>query len=243
MNKKSGFFLVVAFAGLVMALQYASESPWIVVLLGAMIGFAIWLRIAKKKAGQLSLNKRLDQLAAMLDSIGAGEHLASDSQLKLRPNEIELFTSNVVGLTEYRSTGASYRGGSQGVSVRIAKGVSYRVGANKGSLTKNPEQLTRLDVGQATYTNQRIVFSGPNVSRQWEFDKLIGVTMGANGESVAISVENRQKTSGLEAVDENELPPGFMAALAIEYSEKGESGIRSASVQYARQIREVVRSN
>jgi hypothetical protein len=61
-------------------------------------------------------------------------------QTMLKKGEVAI-DSVPAKLLEYRSGGNSYQGGSQGVSIRIAKGISYRVGANRGQLVRNPEQL------------------------------------------------------------------------------------------------------
>ena len=60
-----------------------------------------------------------------------------------------------------------YSGGSSGVSIRIMKGMSYRVGAIKGKAIR--EDVAETFTGILTVTNKRIIFSASNGS----FDKKI----------------------------------------------------------------------
>lgn len=67
-----------------------------------------------------------------------------------------------------------YSGGSQGVSIRVAKGMSYRVGASKAAPVRgNVEERTN---GLLSITNKRIVFSGAKGAFDKKLTALSSVT-------------------------------------------------------------------
>jgi len=58
-------------------------------------------------------------------------------------------------LKENKIVKTGFTAGSQGVSIRVMKGVSYRVGASRGYITKE-EQLVETSRGTLLITNQRL---------------------------------------------------------------------------------------
>jgi hypothetical protein len=58
-------------------------------------------------------------------------------------------------LKEIRVVNLGYRGGSSGISIRIMKGVSYRVGSHRGYMVKE-DQLVQTSGGTLLITNQRL---------------------------------------------------------------------------------------
>ena len=67
-----------------------------------------------------------------------------------------------------------YQGGSAGTSIRVARGVSFRVGSNKGNAVSE-EYLKEIDTGEFIITNKRIVFVGVNKSWNIPMAKLMRV--------------------------------------------------------------------
>jgi len=59
-------------------------------------------------------------------------------------------------LKESRVVNLGYEGGSHGVSIRLMKGVSYRVGAHRGHIRKE-EQMVETSSGYFMITNKRIL--------------------------------------------------------------------------------------
>lgn len=138
----------------------------------------------------------LDQAsAAARGAAGASRPMASGLFL-LKNNETALW-SGQASLVEPRRQPGHYYGGSSGVSVRIAKGVSYRIGGSSRTYVPGPEVQTPVDRGSIIVTTQRVVFKGAKASREWAFAKLLGVDAAADGNSVLLPVSNRQKVSGL----------------------------------------------
>lgn len=69
-------------------------------------------------------------------------------------------------------TRRQYVGGSQGVSIRVMKGVYYRVGAFKGEAIDRMERV-RVDTGLVAITNKHIYFAGPVKSLRIPFSKVV----------------------------------------------------------------------
>lgn len=213
----------------------ATSVLFVVLIIGAIVA-AVWLQ--KQKTGSTlqynweSLVRGLEGLVKNLeDGVPAGL-----VQTVLKKGEVAI-DSVPARLLEYRSTGSSYQGGSQGVSIRIAKGLSYRVGANRGQLIRNPEALSAIDQGDATFTNQRVVFGGQSQTREWAFDKLVDFNAGDNGTQVMISVSNRQKVSGLNAESVERVQPGILLEVAVAYANGGKSAALEVARGYLEQYR------
>lgn len=98
-------------------------------------------------------------------------------------------------LIEPRRLSGHWEGRSQGVSLRVAKGVHYRVGKSTGHYVQGAEVPTPIDTGTLTITNRRVVFQGPKATREWAFSKLIGFQHVdlARAPWTAIQVSNRRR--------------------------------------------------
>lgn len=72
-----------------------------------------------------------------------------------------------------------YRGGSRGVSIRVMKGVSYRVGASRSTPIR--EQISTKHPGVLVITSKRIVFSSPSKSFSIPFNQLISFDPYSDG--------------------------------------------------------------
>ena len=77
-----------------------------------------------------------------------------------------------------RREAGHWEGRSQGVSVRVpgTKSMRYRVGASHGTYVQGVERPTPIDTGQFVITDQRAAFLGEKQTREWSWDKLIGIT-------------------------------------------------------------------
>ena len=217
-------------------MESSATSVLFGILVIAAILLAVWLQ--KRKYGDTmqnnwqSLVSGLEGLVKNLeDGVPAGL-----VQTVLKKGEVAI-DSVPAKLLEYRSGGSSYQGGSQGVSIRIAKGLSYRVGSNRGQLVRNPEQLQVIDNGDATFTNQRVVFGGQSQTREWSFDKLVDFNAGDNGTQVMISVSNRQKVSGLHAQSVERVQPGVLLEVAVAFANGGKAAAVEVAKNYLEQYR------
>lgn len=77
-------------------------------------------------------------------------------------------------------TRRQYVGNSQGVSLRVMKGVYYRVGAFKGHAVERTERI-RIDTGWVVATNKHIYFAGPSKSLRVPYSKVISFLPFSDG--------------------------------------------------------------
>lgn len=77
-------------------------------------------------------------------------------------------------------TRRQYVGSSQGVSVRVMKGVYYRVGAFKGHSVENTERV-HIDTGWVAVTTKNVYFAGPQKSVRLPYTKIISFEPFSNG--------------------------------------------------------------
>jgi hypothetical protein len=82
-----------------------------------------------------------------------------------------------------------WRGGTQGVSFRIAKGVSYRTGAIRGRSVVVGTEMKVVDEGILAVTSQRVAYMG-NKTMELQYRKLMNIDVFSDG--VRIHVSNRQ---------------------------------------------------
>ena len=92
----------------------------------------------------------------------------------------EAHWSEPASLIEERVVGLRYVGSSQGISFRIAKGVTYRVGASRGQLVVDKANVP-VSTGDLVLTNKRVVFRGDKKSFNYRLDKLLDVQLFAEG--------------------------------------------------------------
>lgn len=76
------------------------------------------------------------------------------SPVVLKKGEVVHFADRSI-LKELKSVSLGYSGGSHGVSFRIAKGISYRVGAHRGHIVKE-DRFVETSRGVLLITNQRL---------------------------------------------------------------------------------------
>jgi hypothetical protein len=94
-------------------------------------------------------------------------------------------------------TPSTYVGGSSGVSIPVVAGVRFRVGATKGSIIPGEELQMDKDQGVVMLTSERLIFTGPVKTQEWNFDKLLQASTTPDESDYFLSVSNRQKTSGV----------------------------------------------
>jgi len=77
-------------------------------------------------------------------------------------------------------TRRQFVGGSQGVSVRVMKGVYYKVGAFKGKTVAHTERV-HIDTGWVVVTNKNIYFAGPRKSVRLPYAKIVSFEPFSDG--------------------------------------------------------------
>lgn len=93
-------------------------------------------------------------------------------------------------LIEEKVVRGRYRGGSSGVSFRIMKGVSFRVGAHRGTFNSETD-LVPVSGGELILTNKRIIFQGDQKSFATKLDKVLNIQLFNNG--LRFSETNKSK--------------------------------------------------
>ena len=187
-----------------------------------LVSFSTYLFLRSRDRKREALES-LEKQMAILDRMSEGTFEEEDYVFATQKDEVVIARVNQTMLREFRSNGSTSSGGFGGVSFPVFGRVRGNVGGYSGRSRRNPEESTPIDVGTSTYTNQRIVFAGENVVREFDLDKLVNLEAGDNGITVTIAVSNRDKASVLASVNFNDLTPGIAASIAVAYQEGGKA--------------------
>lgn len=93
-------------------------------------------------------------------------------------------------------TRTRYVGGSQGVSIRIAKGLYYRTGAFKGERVQTSETV-HVDTGLLGVTNKHIYFTGSSKSFRINYNKIVSFEPFSDGIGVQRDTQTAKPQSFL----------------------------------------------
>lgn len=104
---------------------------------------------------------------------------ASSLPVNLQKNEKIVWAFDGTSLLEDK-TRRQYVSGSRGVSVRIMKGVYYRVGAFKGHSIETTERV-QVDSGWLIVTNKNIYFIGSRKSMRIPYKKIVSFDPYSDG--------------------------------------------------------------
>lgn len=212
-NNPAGWYLVVS----------------VFVIVGAVLFAANQTKKSKNVLALLNMAKELRNLEKEIP------HL-EDSFLALEPKEFVFYEREGVQLREYKSPGRESAGGFAGVGFKLTQGISIGGGGYKGQSRAKPEELTVLDTGKAIFTNQRVIFVGPNHNREWELDKLLDLQIGDNGYEVSAAVSSRNRTSALASDASLGITPGILFAIAVQLNRGDEKEAKQIAGDLASQI-------
>ena len=137
----------------------------------------------------------LEKIIAVFTSASKGED-AVPNTLMQKAGERTLWSATGI-FHETGRTPSSYRGGSSGVSIPVGGGIRFRVGAMRGQVIPGEELQMDKDQGVVMLTTDRLIFTGPIKTQEWNFDKLLMISTTDDESDYFISVSNRQKTSGV----------------------------------------------
>ena len=121
---------------------------------------------------------------------------ATDDELVLKKAEV-IHWRVTASLLEERVVERGYVGGSHGVSVRIAKGLTYHVGSSRGHLVSR-SAVVPVSRGHLLVTNQRIVFRGDSKSLNFALPHVLDVHMYSDGIRIT---DDKGKPYTLELAD------------------------------------------
>ena len=108
-----------------------------------------------------------------------------------KPGEIVHYVQDVALMKEVAVR--QMRGGSSGVTIHLARGVSYRVGQVRAHSEVVGSEMQVQDTGQLVITSQHAVFLGQRRTLEFRYDKLAGVEQFRDG--LRLNVSNRQLAS------------------------------------------------
>jgi len=95
-----------------------------------------------------------------------------------------------------KKTRTRYVGGSQGVSIRIAKGLYYRTGTFKGERVQTSETV-HVDTGLLGVTNKHIYFTGSSKSFRINYNKIVSFETFSDGIGVQRDAQTAKPQSFL----------------------------------------------
>lgn len=107
----------------------------------------------------------------------------------LKKNENAVLVMPNITLKEPRSVRTSI-GGYGGPTIRITKGISFRLGG-ASSRSVSHEEIKTIDVGILTITNKRLIFTGSMKTLNYNLNKILSINEFTDG--ISIQRENKQK--------------------------------------------------
>lgn len=121
----------------------------------------------------------------------------TDGPLTLKAGERRFYTLGGSALVEPRR-GPSHRvGGYAGPSFRVAKGIYLHAGGYSGKTIPGEVVPTVIDTGTAVVTDQRVVFLGAKVTREFDWSKMLAFEHDPATRSTAFHVSNRQAVDAI----------------------------------------------
>jgi hypothetical protein len=211
-----------------------SPGFWIILAIAIAVGAIVYFFSKRQKT-----RKNIEQLYALrpqLQRLTQGFEQLPSTYLSLQPGEVAFYERSNVSLLEYKSSGSSMSGGFLGGALGLTSNIAITGGGFQGQSTNNPESVTEIDNGRVVFTNKRAVFFGPNHTREFEFEKLLGLDVSENGYTVRAAVSGQQKTAALQADAAGGLTPGFAFAIGVELFQRGEEAAKALAAQVLRDI-------
>jgi hypothetical protein len=151
-------------------------------------------RLAKEKArAEAEARQRKEDIETALRQLAELGQTGIQSSIILKKDENLIFRFPNIRLLEPRSV---RRGGYSGGSVRIAKGVSIRLGGWGG---ESHEELRTIDSGSLTITDKRLVFAGGKRTTNIKLDKIIQIEPYSDG--IAVRRERKKRTEYFVGID------------------------------------------
>lgn len=153
-----------------------------------LIGIQKYLGLADSQIGPTK--KELARLR-LLNEIQMGNmpSIPSVANLVLQKGE-KIYWFESATLAEEKVIKRNYRGGSSGVSFRIMKGVSYRVGSSRGHI-ESTTGIVAVSEGDVLISNKRLIFRGDKKSFASKLENILDIQLFTNG--VHFSENNKSK--------------------------------------------------
>ncbi|MCU7380818.1 hypothetical protein OBO34_21115 [Clostridiales Family XIII bacterium ASD5510] len=137
---------------------------------------------------QIEIKKKQEEELRRLEMFEPTETYAvTPDGLFLNDGELCFFQGQAETRKEKQVT-TGYSGGSKGVSLRVAKGVSLRVGNSKGTLDK--KTVTESTPGTLYITNRRIIYISEKNGFDKKFNAISGIKFYRDGLQLQIGQRN-----------------------------------------------------
>ena len=147
-----------------------------------------WRNELKQFDDKEKQRKRELYIEGILSAIQNGTHTCLAQGVFCKKNEKPLWAEKAV-LCEDVVT-KHYQSGSRGTSIRIARGISWKVGASRGR-TVSEKSTVPVDEGAFVITDQRLIFSGNIKSFDVGLSKIINIQFHPDG--IVFSQSSRKK--------------------------------------------------
>jgi hypothetical protein len=134
----------------------------------------------------------------------------------LRKGEL-VHWSEPASILEERVLRRGYVGGSSGFSFRIARGVSYRVGAHRGQLVSETG-VVPVSIGDFILTSKRAIFRGDRKAFNTAWDKILDVHFYSDG--IRLTTTSRSKPTVIQFQHDGavEIVGALIAAIVNRFS-------------------------
>lgn len=151
--------------------------------------------------------------SSLLEELFSGTYTHQfDTEVILKKDEILIISVPNVSYCEERVVGR--RGGSSGVSFRVARGLWLRT----GSFGSEPvEEITQLDVGDFVLTTRRLIFLGDRKLIEYPLSKILRIS--ASRTQLAIARSGKQKIEYFAGIDALSMRGVSRPSTEIEASE------------------------
>ena len=136
-----------------------------------------YFNIGKQEIPLLSM--KLDDYLALKLQASQTELTPVRASIILQENEQCFFVLDVHTKKE-KVVSKNIRGGSAGVSFRVAKGVTLRTGSAGGQIVNNT-QMVIDSTGRLIITNQRIIYASNKQNLECDLDKLLSYQVYSDG--------------------------------------------------------------
>lgn len=166
----------------------------------------------KKKLAEEKRKKELQEAEALkerdinqfLNNLGNGQvniNCSTPSPIIPKKNEVTNLVMLNISFLEARSVRQTI-GGYGGPSIRVAKGVSFRLGGVSARSVSH-EELKKIDQGTLVLTNKRLIFLGSKRTINIDLRKIMAIEPYRDG--IGSQRENKQKTEYFTGTDKTTL--------------------------------------
>lgn len=175
------------------------------------------------KLDDREISKRKEELTRLrlLSEIQEGNIPTLTSTNVITQKDEKVYWIEPSSLLEERAVNRRYAGGSQGVSFKIMKGVSYRIGGHKGHYVADKENV-KVSSGKLIITNKRLIFSGDNKSFSTRIDKIIDINLFANGLKFSEINKNKPRLIEFEKKGNQEIFGAILSSAINHFGEKNQ---------------------